>query len=120
MVNELSPEKVRNKCDPNFMHGETTKELVPLQQIIGQERAIRALKFGLGIKERGFNIYVAGSPGTGRTTAVRSFLEEMARIETVPSDWCYVNDFSHMHEPKAIRLPPGRGREFQRYMKKLH
>jgi len=117
MVNELSPEKVRNKCDPNFMHGETTKELVPLQQIIGQERAIRALKFGLGIKERGFNIYVAGSPGTGRTTAVRSFLEEIARIETVPSDWCYVNDFSHIHEPKAIRLPPGRGREFQRDMK---
>jgi lon-related putative ATP-dependent protease len=117
MVNELSSEKVRNKCDPNFMHGETTKGLVPLQEIIGQERAIRALKFGLGIKERGFNIYVAGSPGTGRTTAVRSFLEEMARIETVPSDWCYVNDFSHGHEPKAIRLPPGRGKEFQRDMK---
>jgi lon-related putative ATP-dependent protease len=117
MVSELSSVKVRSICDPNLIHCKTTKELVPLREIIGQERAIRALKFGLGIKERGFNIYVAGSPGTGRTTAAKNFLEEMARNEAVPSDWCYVNDFSHHHEPKAIRLPPGNGKEFQRDMK---
>jgi lon-related putative ATP-dependent protease len=117
MVNELSAEKLRRECDPNLMRCETTQELEPLQEIIGQERAVRALKFGLGIKERGFNIYVAGFPGTGRTTAVKSFLEETARAKPVPSDWCYVNNFSNEYQPKAIRLPPGRGKEFQRDMK---
>ena len=114
MVDELSPEKVRSICDPSLIHCKTTKELVPSDEIIGQERAIRALNFGLGIKERGFNIYVAGLPGTGRTTAAKNFLEEMARKEKVPSDWCYVNDFSHRYEPKAIELPPGNGKEFQK------
>jgi len=114
MVDELSPEKVRSICDPDLIHCKTTEELVPSKEIVGQERAIRALNFGLGIKERGFNIYVAGLPGTGRTTAAKNFLEEMARKEKAPSDWCYVNDFSHRYEPRAIELPPGNGKEFQK------
>jgi lon-related putative ATP-dependent protease len=117
MVGELSPKKIRSVFDINLLHCKTTEELVPSQEIIGQERAIRALKFGLSIKERGFNIYVAGLPGTGRTTAAKNFLEEMARKERVPSDWCYVNDFSHRYEPKAISLPPGKGKEFRKDMK---
>ena len=117
MANELPAEKLRRKCDPNFMRCKTTQGLVPLTEIIGQERAVRALKFGLGIRERGFNVYVAGFPGTGRTTAVKNFLEEMARAEPVPSDWCYVNNFSDQYEPKAIKLPPGKGKDFQRDMK---
>jgi lon-related putative ATP-dependent protease len=117
MVGELSPERIRSVFDINLVHCKTTKELVPSQEIIGQERAIRALKFGLSIKERGFNIYVAGLPGTGRTTAAKNFLEEIARKEKAPFDWCYVNDFSHRYEPKAIGLPPGKGKEFQRDMK---
>jgi DNA polymerase III delta prime subunit len=115
--NELAVEKLRRKCDPNFMRCETTQGLVPLEEIIGQERAARALKFGLGIKERGFNIYAAGFPGTGRTTAVRNFLEEVARTKPPPSDWCYVNNFSNEYAPKAIRLPPGKGKDFQKDMK---
>ena len=70
MVNELTADRLRRECDTSFMRCETTQKLVPLKGIIGQERAVRALKFGLGIRERGFNIYVAGFPGTGRTTAV--------------------------------------------------
>ena len=77
MVSELPVEKMRRECDPKLMHCETTAELLPLEEIIGQERAVRALKFGLEIKERGFNIYTAGTPGTGRTTAVKDFLEEL-------------------------------------------
>ena len=65
MINKLPVEKLRNVCDANFMHCESTKDLVPLAEIIGQERAVRALKFGLGIKNHGFNMYVAGYPGTG-------------------------------------------------------
>ena len=117
MVNELPAEKLRRECDPNLMRCETTQGLVPLQEIIGQERAVRALKFGLGIRERGFNIYVAGFPGTGRTTSVKNFLEEIAKTKSVPSDWCYVNNFSNQYEPTAIKLPPGRGKDFQKDMK---
>ena len=119
MVNELPAEKLRRECDVSFMRCETTRDLVPLQGIIGQERAVRALKFGLGIRERGFNIYVAGFPGTGRTTAVKNFLEEIARVEPAPPDWCYVNNFSNPYEPKALKLPSGKGREFRDDVKSL-
>lgn len=117
MVNELPIEKLRRTCDPNSLQCKTTKELAPLQEIIGQERAVRALRFGLGIKDRGFNIYVAGYPGTGRTTAVKNFLEETAKNQPVPPDWCYVNNFADEYTPKAIKLPPGKAKEFQKGMK---
>jgi lon-related putative ATP-dependent protease len=117
MVNPLPVEKLRRECKASGMPCETTKELTPLEEIIGQERAVRALKFGIGIKDKGFNIYVAGYPGTGRTTAVKDFLEEVARAKPVPPDWCYVNNFSNEYVPKAIRLPSGRGKEFHKDMK---
>jgi lon-related putative ATP-dependent protease len=117
MVNELSPTQLRRTCNPDFMHCQNTSELVPLQEIIGQERAVRALKFGLGIKDKGFNVYVAGYPGTGRTTAVKNFLEETAKNQPVPPDWCYVNNFNDEYTPKAIKLPPGKAKVFQKDMK---
>jgi lon-related putative ATP-dependent protease len=119
MVEELPAEKLRLSCDASFIRCVTTEELVPLREIIGQERAVRALKFGIGIRDHGFNIYVAGWPGTGRTTAVKNFVEEIARVEPVPPDWCYVNNFSNQYEPKAIKLPAGKGREFQNDVKNL-
>jgi Cdc6-like AAA superfamily ATPase len=117
MVKELSADKLRKECDSNLMRCETTEGLVPLREIIGQKRAVRALKFGLGIRERGFNVYVAGFPGTGRTTAVKNFLEDLAKTQPAPSDWCYVNNFSNEYQPKAIRLPAGKGKDFQKDMK---
>ena len=119
MMNELPAEKLRKVCEANFMGCETTEGLVPLREIIGQERAVRALKFGIGIRERGFNIYVAGYPGTGRTTAVKNFVGEIARSEPAPPDWCYVNNFSNQYEPKAVKLPSGKGKEFQDDVKNL-
>jgi len=119
LLNELSFEKVRRECDPNLMPCETTEQIPPLKEIVGQERAVRALRFGLEIKERGFNIYAAGYPGTGRTTAVKDFLEEIAKDKPVPSDWCYVNNFSNPYEPKAMKLPKGQGWVFQRDMANL-
>jgi lon-related putative ATP-dependent protease len=113
MVNELSAEKLRRECPTNLMRCETTQGLKPLKEIIGQERAVRALKFGLGIKERGFNVYVAGFPGTGRTTAVKNFLEELARTKPAPYDWCYINNFHNQYEPKALKLPAGIGRHLR-------
>ena len=119
MVNELPPESLRKICEAKFIHCETTEDLVPTREIIGQERAVRALKFGLGIKDHGFNIYVAGYPGTGRKTAVKNFVEEVARDKPVPPDWCYLNNFSNQYEPKAIRLPPGKGKEFRDAIRNL-
>jgi lon-related putative ATP-dependent protease len=119
LVNELSIVSLRKTCDPNVMRCQTTEELAPLGEIIGQERAVRALKFGLGIREQGFNIYVAGYPGTGRKTAVKNFVEEVASGEPVPPDWCYVNNFSNQYEPKAIQLPAGKGKMFQNDVKNL-
>jgi lon-related putative ATP-dependent protease len=119
LVNRLPVEKLRHVCDANFMPCETTKDLVPLSEIIGQERAVRALKFGLGIKDHGFNVFVAGYPGTGRKTAVKNFVKAQAKTQSVPSDWCYVNNFENQYEPKAIKLPAGKGKEFQSEMKNL-
>ncbi len=113
MVNELPPKNLRKVCEAKFIRCETTAELVPIREIIGQERAVRALKFGLSIKDHGFNIYVAGYPGTGRKTAVKNFVEEIARDKPVPPDWCYVNNFSNQYEPKAIQLPAGKGKTFR-------
>lgn len=117
MIMEVPFEKLRRICDPNLVSCETTKELVPSKEIIGQERAVRALKFGLNIKERGFNVYVAGYPGTGRTTAVKNFLDDLAKSKPVPSDWCYVNNFNDTYEPKALKLPAGKGAELQKDIK---
>ncbi|MDH5795907.1 MAG: AAA family ATPase, partial [Candidatus Bathyarchaeota archaeon] len=119
MPTELSFERLRRQCDPKLMHCETTEEISPLEEIIGQKRAVKALKFGLDIDQLGFNIYAAGYPGTGKTTAVKDFLEEVAEKKPVPSDWCYVNNFDESYEPKAVRLPPGEGKNFQTAMSSL-
>ncbi len=119
MIIKLPVENLRKVLNANFMQCESTKDLVPIGEIIGQERAVRALKFGLGIKDHGFNVYVAGYPGTGRKTAVKSFVEAQAKTQPIPSDWCYVNNFGNQYEPKALELPAGKGKVFQEDMKNL-
>jgi len=116
---ELPSEKLRREYDPKRMRTPTTKEISPLEGIIGQDRAVRALRFGLDIQESGYNIYVAGIPGTGRKTAVKGFLEELAKTRPIPSDWCYVTNFRNQYEPTAVRLPPGKGRELKKDMADL-
>lgn len=119
MAKELSHQKLRKVCNQKILRFNTTKEISPLKEIIGQERAVKALKFGLEIKQTGFNIYVAGRPGTGRETAVKDFLEGFAKNKPVPLDLCYVNNFNNPYEPKAINLAPGKGKEFKRDMANL-
>jgi len=116
MVKELSYERVRAVCTYDFSSCTSTAELTPLKEIIGQDRAVKALKFGLDIDEKGFNIYVAGAPGTGRKSAIVSFLEEMGKNKPVPPDWCYVNNFDDPNSPNAIQMPAGMGSEFVKDM----
>ncbi|MFH2040628.1 MAG: AAA family ATPase [Chloroflexota bacterium] len=119
MIAELSVDKYRKYCDPKSLGFISSEEIVVTQTIIGQERAVRALRFGMGIKEKGFNIYVSGQPGTGRTTAIKRFLEEIANLESVPSDWCYVNNFRDNYHPKVLQLPAGKAEEFGNDMNSL-
>jgi lon-related putative ATP-dependent protease len=112
MVSELSFEKLYRTCDPRLMASNSAQANTS-KTIIGQERAVRALKFGLGIKEKGFNIYVSGRPGTGRTTAIERFLEEIAAKELAPFDWCYVNNFHDSYHPCVLRLSAGQAVKFK-------
>ena len=113
-LKELSPENIRLACKSDVLDCSSSAEIPPLDAIIGQDRAIRALRFGLDIKKKGFNIYVAGQPGTGRTTAVKDYLEKVAKVKQVPNDWVYVNNFKNSYEPKSIKLLPGKAIEFQK------
>jgi predicted ATP-dependent protease len=114
MIHELSVPELRRTCDPNTLPDENTTEPNHVGSIIGQERAVRAMRFGLDIRSWGFNIYVAGMAGTGRTTAVERFVEEIAVTQPTPVDWCYVYNFEDSYRPCAVSLPAGKAREFQK------
>jgi lon-related putative ATP-dependent protease len=116
-VAELSPEKLRLVCPPDHVGCETSADLGPVEGIIGQDRALKALKFGMDMKGKGFNVYAAGPPVTGKRPATRSFLEGIARTRPVPSDWVYVNNFQNPYEPKALMFSPGNARVFQKDLK---
>ncbi len=113
MVRELPWERLYKACDPASMGGANSSQIKTLQTIIGQERAVRALRFGLGIKENGFNIYVSGRAGTGRITAIKRFLEEVAEKDPVPFDTCYVNNFHDSYRPQVLLLPAGHAVKFR-------
>jgi lon-related putative ATP-dependent protease len=109
MIRELPLRDYRAVYSPDQVACPTTEAMQPTEEIIGQDRAQKALRFGLEIREKGFNIYVAGMPGTGRRTAVKKFLRELAKTKQTPDDWVYVNNFVNPYEPLAIRLPFGMG-----------
>jgi len=119
MVRGLPPKELRSVIHPDNLECGITDELKPLEGIVGQDRAIKALKFGLNIENGGFNIFVAGYPGTGRMTGVREFVEELAKKKPAPPDWCYVNNFKESYEPIAIKLPSGQGHQFKEDMDNL-
>ncbi len=119
MIRELPFERLCKACDPESMGGRNSSQISTLKTIIGQERAVRALRFGLGIKENGFNIYVSGRAGTGRITAIERFLEEVAAKEAAPVDSCYVNNFRDSYRPRVLLLPAGHAVEFKAGMEKL-
>ena len=116
---ELEPKDLRCDCDPDEFDFECTSELSPLKETIGQDRALRAIEFGVGMKSHGYNIYALGPGGTGRTTFIKDFLKDKSSALPVPDDWCYVYNFSDPHRPRALRLSAGKGVEFRRDMDDL-
>ncbi|MBI3995679.1 MAG: AAA family ATPase, partial [Nitrospirae bacterium] len=116
---EVSSDRLRAYFEPDQFSFKTTEELVPQDGVIGQERAVRAMDFGLHIQDRGYNIYVSGVPGTGKNTIVKSMIRRVAETQPTPEDWCYVHNFQDPDRPKALSLPAGKGKEFQRDMDRL-
>ncbi len=111
--------RLRASIDLSSISFETTKDLAPLEITIGQDRALKALTFGLRMQQDGYNIYASGAPGTGKSTLVRNIVRALAEKQPVPPDWCYVYNFQCPENPCAVSLAAGEGRRFQHDMDHL-
>ena len=111
-IYELDYTKLKNVCSPSDFNFQSTAELTPLEEIIGQERAVKAFEFGLAVKMKGYNIYMCGPSGTGKTTYALSSTQKLAATEPVPMDWCYVYNFENPMKPMAISFEAGIGKRF--------
>jgi len=118
-IDPLKPELLRPRCDPSRFSFTTTDEIDGIEEIFGQERALDAIEFGIGIQQKGFNLFLMGPAGLGKKTLVRRLLERRARSEPTPHEWCYVHNFAQPHKPLALRFPCGTGRRFERDMEQL-
>ncbi|HSP56338.1 MAG TPA: ATP-binding protein, partial [Dehalococcoidia bacterium] len=118
-------ENLRRRQEPEEFHFECTEELTPLTELIGQDRALRSLQFGLGIDKPGYNVFVTGLTGTGKATAVLDYIkrtvdeQKEAGTARTPDDWCYVHNFDDPDRPNAIRLPAGKARLLQDHLQEL-
>jgi predicted ATP-dependent protease len=116
---EVPVEKLRWECDPKLFDFECTENLAPLREFIGQERATRAVEFGLNMTNAGYNIYVAGLTGTGKTSMVKAYIERVIKEREdqgaafAPEDWCYLYNFKEPDSPQIASLPPGKGKSFR-------
>jgi len=103
----LAPEALTRPFDSSQFSFATTEELEPFLGVLGQERAVEALQFGVAMPRHGYNVYVMGEPGTGRFSFVKRYLKAEAKRLTTPADWVYLNNFIESREPLALELPPG-------------
>jgi len=113
----LQPQQLHCPCDPEQFGFQSTAELEDMTEVIGQARAMDAIRFGTRIRHDGYNLFVLGPPGMGKRSMVLKQLE--TRDEQEPDDWCYVNNFAQQHKPQALRLPPGRGAKLRQQMEQM-
>jgi Cdc6-like AAA superfamily ATPase len=111
MIDALSPDALRTRFDPSQFDFDTTADLPAETQVVGQDRAVNALEFGMNIESEGYNVFALGPPGTGRRELVQHLLEEQAADEETPPDWCYVNNFDEEREPNIFQMPAGHTRD---------
>jgi lon-related putative ATP-dependent protease len=116
---ELKVEDLRRSCDPSVFKFESTAEIEPLEDVIGQKRAVQAIDFGLNMNSPGYNLFVTGQAGTGKTTIVSNIVGSHARDLPTPDDWCLVDNFKDSYRPRAIRVPPGKAALFCKQMSRL-
>lgn len=110
--NELTYKDLKNLCNPNIFNFETTDELETSGLVYGQERGIAALQFGLSINAKGYNLYIEGPSGVGKTMYTKQYVSEIASKQKTPDDWCYIYNFDNPNEPIAVSLPAGEGKNF--------
>ena len=112
--------RLQSRFDPQQFSFETTEELEHLPNgMIGQQRAVKAMEFGLSVEQTGYNLFVVGPSGTGRMTHTLDSVTKIAETRTVPNDYCYVFNFENPNQPLVISLPAGMGIEFQQKMEAL-
>ena len=114
--NELNYKDLRFTCDPKIFRFKTTDELESISTGIGQDRGIKALEFGLNVDVKGYNVYVEGPYGVGKTAYTKNYLNTLSKKKKVPNDWCYIYNFDNPNEPIAVSLPAGQGKEFKETM----
>lgn len=112
-------ELIKNVCNPEELKFETTDELVKLDGVIGEERAKKALKYGMEIDMKGYNMYIAGPSGSGKTSYARTYINHIASKKDVPKDWCYVYNFENSQVPTSICFPTGKGIVFKQDMEEF-
>jgi lon-related putative ATP-dependent protease len=110
---KLAVESLYHSCDLSQLSFQTTAELQDEHEHLGQKRAMDALKFGIGIKHDGYNLFVLGSTGLGKNTTVKKILAKESAAAETPSDWCYINNFTQYHKPLVLKLPAGRGNKLK-------
>ncbi|HHW56956.1 MAG TPA: AAA family ATPase [Clostridia bacterium] len=115
-MGKLSVDKLKRYVNPEIFEFETTEEISPLEGIIGQDRAKEAMEFGIRIKQKGYNIFITGITGTGKTSFASSYIKKIAKTEKRPNDWVYVYNFEKPAQPIAIELPAGMGKQFKKDM----
>ncbi len=118
-LDPLSVTDLYRRTDLKALKFKTTRELEDVETLIGQERALEAVRFGARMRARGYNIFVIGSKGSGKHRAVRSYLKDRASSLPQPDDWIYVTDFGNPERPRALRLPTGGARELHRRMARM-
>jgi len=118
-IDSLPVEKLYHACDPNHLDFDSTAEIESLSETVGQDRALEAIDFGVGMQHEGYNIFVLGSAGIGKHQVVTRELQQRAAKRETPKDWCYVNNFAYPHKPVALSLPPGMGKKLQKDMTQL-
>ena len=111
-VVKLNPDQLRWTCPENQFKFKTTASLEPLEEIVGQHRALEAMRIGTELNSKGYNIFVSGLAGTGRLTTVKKILESMTVSKPELFDYCYVNNFTKNDSPILIKLQKGKGKEF--------
>ena len=117
---ELKPESLRAVVDPDSLGFETTLDVTPLKEkVVGQDRAVHALEFGLGVKDLEYNIFVAGPPRAGKTETIMAYVQELAAKEPTPPDLIYVHNFKDPEKPQTLSLPTGKGRGLKADMEEL-
>ena len=118
--NYIDVEELKGSCELSDFNFSSTDELEPFEEgIIGQNRAVEAVDFGLNVEKEGYNIFMTGLPGTGKSTFAKKATEDKSKDKEIPPDLCYVYNFENSEKPQALKLPPGTGKKLKKDMEQL-